>query len=142
MIRKAAISFSLVFFLLTASAAGQESFESFWQKFKAAVVAKNKAAVAGMAKLPFSLGYDPSARGKVGVIRTKTDFLRRYKYIFDGEVDAVKCFNSGKPEAADNQYVFACAFRTEPPEREKPFLYTFQRTKSGWRLTEFTNINE
>lgn len=128
--------------VLGMSANAQGTFDAFWTKFKAAVDRGDKSAVANMTKLPFSLGYDPSVKGDEAFLRTRKSFLRKYKYIFDGDVDAKKCFASGAPEKEKTGYFVACSFRSEPDSREKPLIYSFRHTKQGWRFAVFENINE
>ena len=133
---------SLGLLMLTGSVTAQKSFDTFWQKFKSAVIKGDKATVVSLTRFPFSLGYDPSAANEEGFIKTRASFLRRYNYVFNEEVDAVKCFENTAPEKDPGGYVVACSFKGEPPDSEKPFDYTFKRTKQGWRFVEFTNINE
>ena len=135
-----AVCLGLVF--LTSSAAAQSSFDVFWKKFKTAVINGDRATVASLTKLPFSLGYDPGAKGGEAFIRTKANFLRRYKHIFDNEVDAAKCFANSAPEKDRKDYSVACSFKSQTKDSEKPFVYLFQITKQGWRFAGFENINE
>jgi len=128
--------------LLVLPASGQSNFDGFWLKFKTAVTRGDKAAVANMTKLPFSLGYDPSAKGGERFVKSRASFLREYKYIFNNEVDAVKCFASALPEKEQTGYFVACSFKSEADDREKPFIYSFKHTKQGWKFTVFENINE
>lgn len=128
--------------VLAASVNAQNSFDAFWVKFKAAVERGDKAAVVKMTKFPFSLGYDPSVKGDEAFLRTAKSFMRRYTYIFNGEVDAKKCFASDPPEKEETGYYVACSFKTEPAGSEKPFIYSFTLTKQGWRFGTFENINE
>ena len=128
--------------MLTGSVTAQKSFNIFWAKFKLAVIKGDKETVASLTKFPFSLGYDPSAANEEGFIKKRASFLRQYNYVFNEEVDAVKCFENTAPEKDHGGYVVACSFKGESPNSEKPFAYTFKRTKQGWRFVEFTNINE
>jgi len=132
----------LLLAILAISTQAQNSFDAFWVKFKSAVLKGDKAAVANLTRFPFSLGYDPSAKNQEGMIRTRASFLRRYKYIFDDEVNSVKCFQKNAPEKDSKDYFVACSFKNQPADAEKPFVYTFKLTKQGWRFVEFTNINE
>lgn len=125
-----------------ASADAQSSISAFWVKFKTAVTKGDKAAVANMTKLPFSLGYDPSAKGGERFLKTRASFLRQYKYIFNNEVDAVKCFANAAPEKEEKGYFVACSFKSDPDDREKPLIYSFTHTKQGWKFAVFENINE
>src|SRR5882724_9153105 len=61
------------------SAFAQTDFSTFWQKFKSAVIAGDKAKVAEMTKFPLSMPYEVKA------VKNKEDFSRRYNEIFKGE---------------------------------------------------------
>ncbi len=128
--------------ILTRSVTAQNNFDAFWTKFKSAVIKGDKAKVANLTKFPFSLGYDPSAKSGEGYIRTKTTFLRRYRIIFNGEVDVVKCFQNASPKKEGKAYSVACSFKQEPTGGDKPFVYSFTLTKLGWRFAGFENVNE
>lgn len=128
--------------ILASSATAQSGFDTFWKKFKTAVIHGDKATVASLTNFPFSLGYDPSTKSGEGFIKTKATFLRRYKYIFAGEVDASKCFANATPHKDGKDYSVTCSFKGEPKNSEKPFVYSFQLTKQGWRFAGFENVNE
>ena len=68
------------------SAFAESDFSAFWQKFKSAVIAGDKASIAGMTKFPLSMSYGVKA------VKNKEDFLRRYNEIFKGEANAAQCF--------------------------------------------------
>ena len=139
---KYVLAVCLTLTIVTISVNAQKGFDTFWAKFKSAVLKGDKSTVANLTRFPFSLGYDPRAKNQEGFIKTRASFLRRYKYVFDDEVDAVRCFQKNDPEKDRKDYFVACSFRSEPAGSEKPFIYTFKLTKQGWRFVEFTNINE
>ena len=68
------------------SAFAESDFSAFWQEFKSAVIAGDKAAVAEMTKFPLSMPYLQKT------VKNKQDFLRRYDEIFEGEANAAQCF--------------------------------------------------
>ena len=72
--------------------AGHTDFSAFWQRFKSAVIASDKAVVAEMTKFPLSMPYEVKA------VKNKEAFLRRYSEIFKGEADAARCFKSAEPD--------------------------------------------
>ena len=74
------------------SAFAQSDFSAFWKKFKSAVIAGDKAAVAEMTKFPLSMGYE------MEVVKNKENFSRRYNEIFKGDANAAQCFGSAEPE--------------------------------------------
>jgi hypothetical protein len=114
------------------------SMAAFWDKFKAAVTQGDKQAVFAMSQLPVDMGYGQSR------IRTRAQFMKNYKYIFAGEVNAVKCFETTKPQVdkgKSKEFYVTCPF-AENGGAEEPFVYTFKLTRSGWRFVSFENINE
>ena len=118
----------------------QSDFPAFWQKFKSAVIAGDKGAVAEMTKFPLSMQYGVKA------VKTKSHFLRRYSEIFNGEANAAQCFATAKPEKSSDghgQYEIYCPFKKTPNDKENaPIRYVFESTKSGWKFAGLDNINE
>ena len=123
------LSFSNVF--------AESDFPAFWKKFKSAVIAGDKAAVAEMTKFPLSMGYE------MEVVKNKANFLRRYDEIFKGEANAARCFTSAKPQKQSEQYEVYCPFKDTPNDWENaPIRFIFESTKSGWKFAGLDNINE
>lgn len=126
--------------LLIPNAFAQTDFAAFWKNFKSAVTAGDKAKVAEMTKFPMSMPYGVKA------VKTKSDFVRRYNEIFNGEADAAQCFATAKPEKSSDghgQYEVYCPFKKTPNDKENaPIRYVFESTKDGWKLTGLDNINE
>lgn len=119
------------------NAFAQTDFSTFWKKFKPAVIAGDKAAVAEMTKLPLSMPYGVKA------VRNKEDFLRRYNEIFKGEANAAQCFRNAEPEKESGRYEIYCPFKETPNDKENaPIRFIFELTKSGWKFTGLDNINE
>jgi hypothetical protein len=117
---------------------GQNDFSAFWNKFKSAVVASDKASVEDMTKFPLSMPYSVKA------VKNKQDFLRRYNEIFRGEANAAKCFASGKPQKeSDRRYEVYCSFKDTPNDWENaPIRFIFELTKTGWKFAGLDNVNE
>jgi hypothetical protein len=118
----------------------ESDFSAFWKKFKSAVIAGDKAAVAEITKFPLSMGYEGKA------VKNKQDFLRRYDEIFKGEANAVQCFGSAelKPHRQTaKQYEVYCPFKETPNDWENaPIRFIFELTKGGWKFVGLDNINE
>ena len=136
---KSAISLAgILILLLFSNAFAQTDFSTFWEKFKPAVIAGNKAAVAEMTKFPLSMPY------LVKAVKTKSDLLRRYDEIFKGEANAAQCFASAKPERQSaRQYEIYCPFKETPNDKENASIrFIFELTKSGWKFAGLDNINE
>ena len=128
----------ILILLLFQSAFAQTDFSAFWKKFKSAVIAGDKAAVAEMTKFPLSMSYGVKA------VKNKEDFLRRYNEIFKGEANAAQCFGSAKPrKESAGHYEIYCPFKDTPTDWENaPIRFIFESTKSGWRFVGLDNINE
>jgi hypothetical protein len=121
------------------NAFAESDFSAFWKKFKSAVIADDKAAVAEMTKFPLSMPYLQKA------VKNKQDFLRRYDEIFEGEANAAQCFKSGEPrKESAGRYEIYCPFKETSNDWENaPIRFEFELTKSsGWRFTGLDNVNE
>ena len=116
----------------------QSEFSAFWTKFKAAVIAGDKAAVAEMTKFPVSMPYEVKA------VKNKESFLRRYDEIFKGEANAAQCFAKAEPQKESaKKYEIYCPFKDTPNDMENaPIRYMFELTKGGWRFVGLDNVNE
>jgi hypothetical protein len=128
----------ILILLLFPNAFAESDFPMFWEKFKSAVIASDKAKVAEMTKFPASMGYLTEA------VKNKQEFLRRYNEIFKGEANAAQCFASAKPhKESDRRYDIYCPFKETPNDWENaPIRFMFERTKGGWRFVGLDNINE
>jgi len=128
----------ILILLLFPSAFAQTDFSAFWKKFKSAVIAGDKAAVAEMTKFPLSMPYEVKA------VKNKENFLRRYDEIFKGEANAAQCFAGAKPyKQSDRQYDVNCPFKETPNDREDvPIRFVFEQTKDGWKFSGLDNVNE
>ncbi len=124
-------------FLFSGVAEAQNDFNSFWKKFKTAVVKGNKNAVAGMTKFPLSMPYG------VKTVRTKAEFIRRYNRILNLEANAGRCFQITAPEKDGKRYSVNCTFKQLPEsDTNRPIYYYFEKTKTGWMFASLDNINE
>jgi hypothetical protein len=124
--------------LLFPKAFAETDFSRFWKKFRSAVIAGDKAAVAEMTKFPLSMPY------LVKAVKNKEDFLRRYNEMFKGEANAAQCFATGKPrKESARRYEIYCPFKETPEDRENaPIRFEFELTKSGWKFAGLDNVNE
>ena len=124
--------------LLFSNAFAQTDFSAFWKKFKSAVVAGDKSAVAGMTKFPLSMPYLQKK------VKDKADFLSRYYGIFDGEANAAQCFAKAKPgKGSAREYHVYCPFKATPKDWENtPILFSFELTSTGWKFVGLDNVNE
>jgi len=120
------------------NAFAESDFSAFWQKFKSAVIAGDKATIAEMTKFPLPMPYEVKA------VKNKEEFLRRYNEIFKGEANAAQCFVSAKPrKESAGRYEIYCPFKDTPDDRENaPIRFIFESSKSGWKFTGLDNVNE
>jgi len=142
MIRKPTtlISISIVLILLawqTPARAPQAdtSIDTFWMKFKVAVINSDKGGVARMAQFPVTMSYG------VPAIRTRSQLLARYKQVFNGEANAAKCFASAKPQKdpkRPKEFTVGC----DNGSGQEVIIYRFVLTKLGWKFKSLDNINE
>jgi hypothetical protein len=115
----------------------QTGFTDFWTKFKSAVKAKDKSAVAALTSFPLPMSYG------IPDVKNKAQMTRRFAEVFDGEADAAKCFSREKPEReSPTHYSIACGFKRNGEGAGKPIVYSFARTKTGWKFVGLDNINE
>jgi hypothetical protein len=98
--------------LASPSAFAQNDFAAFWKRFSAAVIAGDKATVAEMTKFPLSMPYGIKA------VKTKSDFLRRYNEVFNGEASAAQCFRDAKPQKESGRYEIYCPFKATPNDKK------------------------
>jgi len=129
---------AILILLSFSNAFAESDFSAFWKKFKTAVVAGDKAAVAEMTKFPLSMPYGIKA------VKNKANFLRRYDEIFKGEANAAQCFRSIEPQKeSDLRYEIYCPFKETPDDKENaPIRFMFELTNDGWRFVGLDNINE
>ncbi len=128
----------ILILLLFPNAFAETDLPAFWNKFRSAIIAGDKAAVAEMTKFPISMPYS------VRAVKNKVEFLRRYTEIFNGEANAAQCFATAEPrkESAGRCEVY-CPFKGTPDDRENaPIRFIFELTKSGWKFAGLDNINE
>jgi hypothetical protein len=140
--KKLVIAFLILAFAVSVLGSAQPSknatLDAFWAKFKTAVTKSDKEAVFSMSQLPIEMGYAQSR------IRTRAQFMKKYNYIFAGEVNATKCFEPAKPQTdkgKTKEFFVTCPF-AQNGGGDEPFVYTFKLTRAGWRFVSFENINE
>lgn len=114
----------------------QNNFDTFWKKFKTAVKDKDKTAVAELSKFPLEMPYGQTK------VKNKTQLSSRFSKIFNGEADAAACFKIEVPEKENSKrYVVTCGIKNSPND-DKPIVYSFELTKTGWKFAGLDNINE
>ncbi len=115
-----------------------DSVSAFWEKFRAAVIKSDKETVAALTRFPVARGYGLSS------LKNKAQLMRRFRELFFGETNAAQCFPKATPivgKERPREFTVSCPFARGGGE-EEPFVYTFTRTRNGWKFTSFENINE
>jgi len=111
------------------------SVDTFWAKFKSAVIAGNKSAVATMTHFPIGMPYG------VPSIRNRSQLLRRYREVFSTQTDAPKCFADAQPTVIPTdktRFTVGC----KDAAGNEVVEYSFVKTRAGWKLKSLDNINE
>ncbi|MDT4968338.1 MAG: hypothetical protein QOJ64_3075 [Acidobacteriota bacterium] len=112
-----------------------EAIQSFWKSFKTAIVSGNRQVAANLSSFPVDMSYG------IRKIRTKPEFLRRYRQIFNEQTNAAACFANKEPEietAKPTRASVAC-----PNEAgDDVVIYHFRLTRTGWKFVALDNLNE
>jgi len=112
-----------------------EGFTLFWQQFKAAVIRGDKQSVASLSRFPIAMSYGKSS------IKTKAQLMRRYREVFNEQTNAAQCFAKKEPEKdAANPKDFSLACPDEGGN--EVVVFSFSRTKTGWKFVGLDNLNE
>ena len=112
-----------------------ESREAFWERFRTAVIKKDKAAVASLSQYPISMPYG------YRTVRNKPQLNKRSREVFNHEGDAAVCFAAATPRtdsARPEEFTVGC----KNPAGDEVVIYLFVLTKNGWRFNGLDNINE
>ena len=113
----------------------KQSREVFWEKFRTAVIKKDKTTVAKLSEFPISMPYG------MREVRSKAQLIKRYRDVFNHEGDAAVCFAGAKPvtdAAKPKEFTIGC----KNAAGDEVVIYSFLLTKNGWRFNGLDNINE
>jgi hypothetical protein len=113
-----------------------QSIQTFWTRFKTAVIKGDRAAVAQMSRFPIELEYG------VPSVKTSAQLIKRYREVFNGETNAAKCFAESKPEVdpqSSKRFTVGCKIENTG---DVAIIYGFVWTKTGWKFNSLDNINE
>ena len=111
------------------------SIETFWAKFKSAVTRGDKESVGNMSEYPIGMPYG------FRKIKTRAELLKRYRELFNVQVNAVKCFADAQPTldaTAKNQFTVGCKDKAG----NETVSYGFVKTRGLWKLKYLDNANE
>lgn len=141
MTKKSIAGITLLLLVLSLSIEGKsvqvdQSIQTFWTKFKAAVIKGDKSAVAQMSQFPIEMQYG------VPSVKTSAQLIKRYREVFNGETNAAKCFAESKPEVdPQNSKLFTVGCKIQNTG-DVVIIYGFVRTRTGWKFNSLDNINE
>ena len=124
-----------ILFLSVLLLAGNNSRDTFWEQFKAAVVKRDVEAVATLSRFPIGMSYG------IPSIKSKIDLRKRYARVFNEQTDAAACFSKAKPETDPEN---AKHFTVACPDAagNEVVIYHFTQTRTGWKFTGLDNLNE
>lgn len=141
MTKKTIVGLTLAVLVLSLSMTGKsvqvdQSIQTFWTTFKAAVIKGDRIAVAQMSQFPIEMQYG------VPSVRTRAQLTKRYREVFNGETNAAKCFAESKPEVDPQnakRFTVGCKIQNTG---DVVIIYGFVKTKTGWKFDSLDNINE
>jgi hypothetical protein len=111
------------------------SIDSFWAKFKAAVIKGDKESIANMSQFPITMPYG------IPSVKSRAQLLKRYREVFNRQADAAKCFGESSPEvdaAIKSRFTVGC----KDAAGNEVVIYGFVRTRGVWKFKSLDNINE
>jgi hypothetical protein len=111
--KSALLLLSVVAFLPASAADAQ--FDAFWVKFKLALKTNDKAAIASMTKLPYTIADKPL---------NKAAYIAQIDSVFTSKVR--KCLQKGKPIFDHESYMAFCGEE----------IFVFEKVKGQWMFTE------
>src|ERR1051325_5318009 len=101
------------------------SIQTFWAKFKLAVTRGDKQSVASMSQVPIEMPYGFPA------IKTRAQFLKRYREVFSVQANAIKCFANATPRVEDkNGFTIGC----QDKGGNENVVYGFAKKRGVWKL--------
>ena len=127
-----------VMIFLASAVGGQQSdnsIDSFWTKFRAAVMRADKAGVAGLTRFPVEMPYG------MAKVKNRTQLISRYRTVFNGESDASKCFKTAQPQS-DPAHAKIFTVGCKNAAGDEVVIYSFAKTATGWKFSGLDNLNE
>jgi hypothetical protein len=103
-----------------------DGFPAFWEKFRSAVISRDKKAVAALSRFPIGMSNE------VPAISNSRDLSRRFAEVFDQDANAAACFARTEPTAdteSRDRYAISCQSNAD-----NFVAYEFERTPQGWRF--------
>ena len=102
------------------------AFQTFYTKFRKAVIAKNKTTVASLTRFPFEYGFDAGDEGTF----SRVEFLNRFNDLFGGERGIF---------AQSNPSFYAEPGRYELVDETDASHYIFERKGAAYQFTAYVS---
>jgi hypothetical protein len=103
-----------------------DGFPAFWKRFKAAVISRDKKAVAALSKFPIGMSNGASN------VSNGAELGRRFSEVFAQDTNAAVCFAAKEPVAdieSAGRYTIAC------PNKDDNFVvYEFELNQKEWKF--------
>jgi hypothetical protein len=117
-------------------AGSDDTFQSFWARFKVAVINGSKEAVAGLSKFPIGISSPEPNMSPAPNIKNRSELRQRFREVFVNKVNASECFARTEPARdTENPEMFTVACRYD--NGSDAAAYQFEHTKSCWKFTHF-----
>ncbi|MEP6913009.1 MAG: hypothetical protein ABI923_09655 [bacterium] len=112
----------------TAAQNSDDAFQSFWQKFKTAVISGDKETVAALSRFPIVMPHG------VRSIKKSAELRQRYREVFNKATNPAECFAKAEPAKDTNnpKRFFVSCFDNLGYEID----YEFERTRMGWKFVQ------
>jgi hypothetical protein len=102
------------------------AFQTFYTKFRKAVIARNKTAVASLTRFPFEYGFDAGDEGTF----SRTEFLKRFNDLLGGDRPIF---------ASSNPSFYAEPGRYELVDESDASHYIFEKTGASYQFTAYVS---
>ena len=114
-------------------ARSDDAFQSFWVRFKGAVINGSEETVAELSKFPIRIS-SPAKN-----IKNRSELRQRFHEVFAGKVNASECFARTEPSRdTENPEMFTIACRYD--KGADAAAYQFDHIKAGWKFTTFNQL--
>ena len=113
-----------------------DTFQTFWARFKGAVINGSKETVAQLSKFPIGMSALEPNMSPAPDIKNRSELRQRFREVFANKVNASECFARTEPARdTENREMFTVACRYD--NGSDAAAYQFEHTKSGWKFTHF-----
>ncbi len=112
------------------SGQSDDTFQSFWTRFKVAVNGGSRETIAHLSEFPIGMSF-PAPN-----IKNRSELRQRFREVFVDQINASQCFARTEPSRdTENPELYTVACWND--KGSDASAYQFEHTKSGWRFTHF-----